>query len=154
MMEPLVEYIGRNYAGARRIVEVGVGSRLEVAQAIAQRLPQTLVVAMDWEASCFKGDPHGRVRVAVDDILHPTLPLYENSALLYAIRPPPEVVPAIEGLSDRIGSDLLVVPLAGERDVIRGGAWQRINLGVHVVGLHRQHPEIPLISPLARLRRR
>ena len=102
-MDTLIDYLSRRY---RRVVEVGIGAYTRVARALQER--GVVVVATDVNPQ-LQGIP-----VLRDDIWQRRLEVYENAQALYAIRPPPELVPALKDLARRLTVDLIVKPLAGE----------------------------------------
>jgi uncharacterized UPF0146 family protein len=102
-MNTLVDYLSRHY---RRVVEVGIGTYTRVARALEKR--GVVVVATD-----INPQPEG-IPVVTDDIWQPRLDLYESAQALYAVRPPPELVPPLKDLARRLALDLIVKPLAGE----------------------------------------
>jgi uncharacterized UPF0146 family protein len=118
------------YAGARKVVEVGVGSAWLHALEAARALPGCEVWVTDV-------DPRVReapapLRAAVDDALRPTLELYEGAALVLAVRAPEELQAAASHVAHEVGADLAVLPLGGElatidawprHDVVEGWHW-------------------------------
>jgi uncharacterized UPF0146 family protein len=99
----LIDYLSRRY---RRVVEVGIGTSTRVARALEER--GVAVVATD-----LNPQPKG-IPVVRDDIWQPRLDLYANAQAIYAVRPPPELVPPMKDLARRLALDLIVKPLAGE----------------------------------------
>jgi uncharacterized UPF0146 family protein len=102
-MDALIDYLSRRY---RRVVEVGIGTYTRVARALQER--GVVVVATD-----ISPQPQG-IPVVLDDIRQPRLDLYRSAQALYAVRPPPELVPPLKVLARRLAVDLIVKPLAGE----------------------------------------
>ncbi len=102
-MDALIDYLSRRY---RRVVEVGIGTYTKVARALDER--GVVVVATD-----INPQPQG-IPVVRDDIWRPRLAFYERAQALYAVRPPPELVPPLKDLARRLAVDLIVKPLAGE----------------------------------------
>lgn len=100
-----VEYVRKNYSGARKIVEVGVGKDTRVLEGIAKG-GEGEIFGTDIEPAA-----EGDVVVLKDDLLEPKLELYSDSALIYSIRPPPELLPYIEELAYVVGADLIIRPL-------------------------------------------
>ena len=47
MFDDLVDYVRENYSRASKIVELGVGSRIEVAEKIKKHLPLTEILVTD-----------------------------------------------------------------------------------------------------------
>ena len=102
--EGLVEYISGNY---RNAVEIGIGHFPDVAYALLEK--GIKVFATDVKAYRYRG-----FKVIVDDVTMPDISLYTAIDLLYALRPPPELVPYMERLSKMFSSDLIVKPLSSE----------------------------------------
>jgi uncharacterized UPF0146 family protein len=57
---------------------------------------------------------HRGLKVITDDIVNPEIALYAGVRLLYSLRPPPELVPYMKTLAQRLPADLIVKPLASE----------------------------------------
>lgn len=102
--EGLVEYIARNY---RNAAEIGIGHFPDVAYALLER--GVKVFATDVKPYRYRG-----IKVIVDDVTRPDLSLYDSLELLYALRPPPELVPYIKQLARMVSADLIVKPLSSE----------------------------------------
>jgi len=100
-----VEYIINNYLGAKKIVEVGVGSRRGVLEELDKAL-DAQVIGTDIKPS----DPE----IVSDDIMNPDLRIYENADLIYSLRLPIELHPYIEKIANIVGSDLIIKPLSTE----------------------------------------
>ncbi|MEM1657554.1 MAG: UPF0146 family protein [Candidatus Jordarchaeales archaeon] len=102
------------YRNARKIVEVGVGRKYEVAARLASNLTAELILT-DLNPNFFVGVRLGRnVKMIVDDIFNPDWKLYEGADLIYAIRPNPEVQNQILEVASRVGADVLLNVLSGE----------------------------------------
>jgi uncharacterized UPF0146 family protein len=99
----LVEYLSGNY---KKVAEIGIGRYPRVALALQARGLQ--VAATDIQPE-FMGFP-----VAFDDIRSPRLDLYEGAQVIYAVRPPPELLPSLKLLAKTLAIDLVIKPLAGE----------------------------------------
>ncbi len=52
--------------------------------------------------------------VIKDDITNPNLELYENADIIYSIRPPSELHPHIEKLSQKVNGTFIIKPLCNE----------------------------------------
>jgi len=100
-----VEYVCKNYASARKVVEVGVGRDTGVLEGVAKCI-EGEIFGTDIEPIA-----DGNVTVLKDDILEPKLELYLGSDLIYSIRPPPELLPHIEKLAYDVGANLIIRPL-------------------------------------------
>ena len=58
--------------------------------------------------------------VILDDIRQPNLKIYKDSELIYSIRPPEELHPYLEQLSEKLGADLIIKPLSTDSIRTRG----------------------------------
>lgn len=156
MFEELVQFITENYPRARKIVEVGVGHRIEVAEKLKENLLSTEVVVTDINETLARQHAKSRiravadtiifpqptnheqsadhVRAVADDVMYPRLPIYRQASLIYSIHPPVEILPALEELSGKIGADLLVVPIPDEQEAFPPGKWEKIVRSGRVMG--------------------
>lgn len=107
----IARYIAENYPSAAKIVEVGVGHVPDVAAELQQLLPQCAVVVTDVQKPA---ELPKAMSFARDDITKPNLWVYQDAALIYAIRPPPELQPHMLKVARKVGADLLIKPLASE----------------------------------------
>ncbi len=104
----LAEFIKRNYSG--RIVEVGCGKRSRVAFILSRSLDVTATDILENETV----DECIVPLYTKDDILAPDLKLYQNSQLLYSIRPPVEIQHGILHTARTVQADVLIKPLDDE----------------------------------------
>jgi len=102
-LEGLIEYLSCNY---KKVVEIGIGLYPRVALALQARGLQ--VGATDIQPR-FMG-----VAVEFDDIKTPRLDLYEDAEVIYAVRPPLELLASLKVLAKRLEVDLVIKPLADE----------------------------------------
>jgi uncharacterized UPF0146 family protein len=101
----VVSYIvGNKYS---RCAEIGIGRIHDVALALVRE--GVSVFATD-----IKSFPCKDLVVLHDDVTQPDLALYDKVDLIYSLRPPPELVPYMEQLAEKVSSDLIVKPLASE----------------------------------------
>jgi len=114
----IAKYIAENYPPAKKIVEVGVGKVPDVAIELQRLLPVCEVMVTDVAEP---PELPGRVKFVRDDITEPRLRVYRGAALIYAVRPPPELQPYLFGVAQEVCADLLVKPLASESMSLRGG---------------------------------
>jgi uncharacterized UPF0146 family protein len=126
MFDELVEYVRENYSRASKIVEVGVGSRIEVAEKIKKSLPLAEVLVTDKDEAWVRQHTTSQIRAVADDVRFPQTPLYENSSLLYSIHPPFEIVEPMVLLARRIKADLLVVPRSDEQESFHQSEWEKL----------------------------
>ena len=101
----LIDYIATRYD---RVAEIGIGHFPDVALALSRR--GLRVFATDVKEFC-----HNGVDVIRDDISEPDISAYRGVQLLYALRPPPELVPYMTCLAKGLPADLIAKPLASDR---------------------------------------
>ena len=134
MFEQLVDWIKQNYGDAKKIIEVGVGHRIDVAERISEALPNAEILVTDKDESWVRSRKSGRVRAVADDVLLPNFNVYRGASLMYSLNPPGEIIPALEKLADRVGADLLVVPISDEQHELRGDKWQELVVRGRIIG--------------------
>jgi uncharacterized UPF0146 family protein len=100
----MVEYITGKYDYA---VEIGIGHFPDVALALVGKGVE--VLATDIRQFQYRG-----LKVVVDDVTDPDLSLYNRVHVIYALRPPVELVPYMVRLAKAVSTDLIVKPLASE----------------------------------------
>jgi hypothetical protein len=61
-----------------------------------------------------KLSPPEGVSFYMDDITNPRMEIYKGAALIYSIRPPPELFKYIVGVSINVGSDCIIKPIQNE----------------------------------------
>lgn len=124
----LTIWISKNYHGARKIVEVGVGSFPSVAASIKKRLPNVDVVVTDIDGEKLnairKGYPELKLRAEMDNIITPRLEVYLGSSLIYSLKTPPELVPYVVKVAKIVGADTLIRPLSGEEAGFDFSGWR------------------------------
>jgi uncharacterized UPF0146 family protein len=126
MFDDLVEYVRENYSRASKIVELGVGSRIAVAERIKKHLPLAEVLVTDKDEVWVRKHMTGRVRAVADDVMFPQTPIYQNASLVYSIHPPFEIVAPMVALAGSIGADLLVVPRSEEQEAYDHDEWEKL----------------------------
>lgn len=100
------------YQGARKVVELAAGTQWAEALAVARALPGCEVIVTDIDPRV--RDAPKPLRGAVDDLTRPALEVYQDAALLYAVRLPEELhVPAAR-LAERVRADLALRMLGAE----------------------------------------
>ena len=134
MFEQLVDWIKQNYRDAEKIIEVGVGHRINVAERISEALPHATILVTDKDESWVRSRRPGRIRAVADDVLLPNLNVYRGASLMYSINPPGEIIPALEKLADRVGADLLLVPISDEQHELREDKWQQLVIRGRIIG--------------------
>src|SRR2546425_13269691 len=125
MFDDLVEYVREKYSRASKIVELGVGSRIDVAERIKKHLLMAEVLVTVKDEAWVRRTVTGQVRAVADDVMFPQMPIYQNASLVYSIHPPFEIVAAMVDLAGRIGADLLVVPRSDEQEMFHDG-WRKL----------------------------
>jgi len=133
-IEQLVDWIKQNYSDARKIIEIGVGHRMDVAEQLSIALPRTEIIATDKDESWVRLRKHGRIRAIADDVMFPSLNLYRGASLVYCLHPPGEILPALEKLANGVGADLLVVPISDERHELEPDRWRELVIRGRIVG--------------------
>jgi uncharacterized protein len=134
MFEDFAEFVAENYSSAKKIVEVGVGHRIDVAIDVKNRLPNTEVVVTDQEESWIRNHRLLKVKAVIDDIVNPRLAVYAGAGLVYSIQPPVELVPSLVSLSSRIRADLFVVPIMDEQEAFQTHGWRKVTKMGRTVG--------------------
>jgi uncharacterized protein len=139
MFEDLVEYIRENYSRATKIVELGVGSRIEVAEKIKKSFPFAEVLVTDKDETWVRKHKTSKVRAVADDVMFPLMPIYENASLVYSIHPPFEIVAPMVDLAEKIGADLLVIPRSDEQEAFLRNEWEKLIRNGRTLGWLRVH---------------
>lgn len=97
---------------APKIVEVGVGGRFDLLEALGQALPEADLWAVDVDPAALEGAPEG-LKARVDDVREPGS-AYRGADLLVARRPPAELQPAIARRAREQGAALAIRALKDE----------------------------------------
>ncbi len=103
-IEGMVDFIAGRYTNT---AEIGIGKFPDIAFALLNRGMR--IFATDIQPFKYKG-----LKVIVDDITRPDLSLYEGIDLIYSMRPPPELIPYMERLANKISAGLIIKPLSSE----------------------------------------
>jgi uncharacterized protein len=106
MWSDFSHYIMKDYAHADKIVEVGVGRFPDVAIALKKHLKGDIIMT---DIKPFPEKPAG-AEILQDDICRPNLKIYKGASLIYSIRPPEELHPALVRVAQKVGSDLIIKP--------------------------------------------
>ena len=134
LFEELVDWIRQNYPDASKIIEIGVGHRIGVAQRISEALPRAEILVTDKDESWVRSRKPGRIRAIADDVMFPTLNLYRDASLVYSLHPPGEILTGLEKLANEIGADLLVVPISDEQHDLPKDRWQELVVRGRIIG--------------------
>ncbi|HMK68963.1 MAG TPA: UPF0146 family protein, partial [Stellaceae bacterium] len=102
----LAEFILSRYPAGARLVEVGVGRCPDVALLLKDKFD---LVCTDVTDPGITG-----LRFVRDDIFRPDASLYRGAALVYAIRPPPDMQVPLATVAAAAGADLIVRPFSSE----------------------------------------
>ncbi|OPX59593.1 MAG: hypothetical protein A4E25_01077 [Methanobacterium sp. PtaB.Bin024] len=103
MWNDFADYIIKHYSQSSLIVEVGAGHFQQVACNLKKHLKVDIIMT--------DIKPY-HDQIILDDIRQPNLKIYENAKLIYSVRPPEELHPYLENLSNIIGADLIIKPLS------------------------------------------
>jgi uncharacterized protein len=103
MWSDFTEYIIKHYSQSSSIVEVAVGRFPRVGCYLKRHLKVDIILTdikpyHDW--------------IILDDIRQPDLKIYKDAGLIYSIRPPEELHPYLEKISEKTESDLIIKPLS------------------------------------------
>ncbi|TMI50720.1 hypothetical protein E6H18_02435 [Candidatus Bathyarchaeota archaeon] len=134
LFEQLIDWIKQNYSDARKIIEVGVGHRMDVAERISKALPRAEILVTDKDESWVRSRKSRRIRAIADDVMFPSLKLYQGASLVYSLHPPGEILPGLEKLANGIGADLLIVPISDERHDLQQDKWRELVVHGRIVG--------------------
>lgn len=88
-----------------KIAEIGVGKFDRIANELSNHENITII-----KTDIRPKDPS----VIKDDITSPNLELYDNTNIIYSIRPPSELQPHLVNLALKIDSQLIIKPLTNE----------------------------------------
>ncbi|WP_232833766.1 UPF0146 family protein [Saliphagus sp. LR7] len=105
--EAIVDRLARE-----RVVEVGIGRRTDVANALAER--GTAVVATDVHPR----EVPEAVEFVIDDVVSPTRSVYEGADLLYALNLPPELHRPARDVARAVGAEFRFTTLGGDGPAI------------------------------------
>lgn len=138
----IVDFIVSNYKYAKKIVEVMIGNYPWIAVSIKKRLPNVELLVTDIDPEKL-GDIKIKFPFLIcvnDDITLPSLNLYKGADLIYAIRPPPELINEIVKLGTSIKSDVLIRSYSNEIcgfEFERRKGWIKIKHGYAILNLLR-----------------
>jgi uncharacterized UPF0146 family protein len=139
MFDEIVDYVRENYSRASKIIEVGVGSRIDVAEKIKKSLPLAEVLVTDKDEAWVRQHSTSQIRAVADDVRFPQTPIYQHASLLYSIHPPFEIVEPMVMLARRIRADLLVVPRSDEQESFHHNEWEKLIRSGRTLGWLRVH---------------
>src|SRR3989442_15403680 len=99
MFESFSDYVAENYSHTRKIVEVGVGHRMDVAIQVKTRLPNAEVVVTDNEESWVRAHRTPTVKAVDNAVSNANLAVSEGAELVYSRHPPVELVPSLVSMA-------------------------------------------------------
>lgn len=119
--QDIIKLIMRIFPKPKKIVEVGVGKLPEIAVKLAEKLPKTEIIATDINIQTIQQikQRYPQIKFVQDDITRPDIKIYQNSDLIYSIRPPPELTPYLLKLAKKVGATLIIRPLSSETHEIQ-----------------------------------
>jgi uncharacterized protein len=109
--DDLAQFILSNYPAGARLVEVGVGRHPDIALLLKEKFD---LICTDVTDPGMPDIPYVR-----DDIYRPDTLLYKGAALVYSIRPPPDMQSPIAGVASAAGADLIIRPFSSEHVDLR-----------------------------------
>lgn len=125
-VEPVVEYVRDEYEVGARLVEVGVGRRDQTARELDAEGYEVLATDVRDVGDSVSVD------FVRDDVTSPDLSVYEDSALVYSVRPPYEIHAPLRDVAERVDAGLLVAPLADEPPSFDACLVSRYGRGLYV----------------------
>jgi uncharacterized UPF0146 family protein len=105
MWKDLASYITTQCTPSDKVVEVGAGKFLEVADNL-QKHSKMNIILTDIKPS--------HKDIVQDDVTQPNLRIYDGASIIYSIRPPMELHQSIMDLAQQIGAILIIKPLSGD----------------------------------------
>ena len=102
----LAEFIISHYTSGARVVEVGIGWHPDLALLLKDHFDLICTDVTD------PGTPG--LRFVRDDIFRPDPGLYRDAALVYSIRPPPDLQAPLAAAAAAAGADLIIRPFSSE----------------------------------------
>lgn len=132
----IASYISSHYSDAEKIVELGVGFAPWIALELRRLLPHSRIIVVDKNPEALRSLGGKGLELVLDDFLTPALKHYIGASLLYSIHPPPELLPHMLVLAERVRAAFLVKPLS--EDAYFYGfhpPWRRISLESTVIFL-------------------
>lgn len=105
MWEEIGEYILKNNKLPLNIIEIGIGQYYDISDYLSSK-QDVNIKRIDINPS--------RDDIIQDDISNPNMEIYENSDILYSIRPPYEIQSYLMNLAEKLDCELIIKPLTGE----------------------------------------
>jgi len=112
----IASYIVTNYQKATKIIEIGIGNLPLIAVEIKKKLPTTLFLVVDINQVMLEdiARRYPELVTVVDDVFSPNISIYQNASLIYSIRPPAEMLPAMLKIAKQVKADLIIRPVMDE----------------------------------------
>ena len=124
----IAELIANLYPNAEKIVEIGVGSAPWTLLNLRKLLPKTILLAIDTDQDSIMRLRELGLNAEVDDITNPRIELYQESSLIYSIRPPMELINPMARVAEKVGADALIFPLSEDSYLYEfKSPWSRVN---------------------------
>ncbi|MHA1722827.1 MAG: UPF0146 family protein [Candidatus Baldrarchaeia archaeon] len=119
--EAIVEFIASLFPKPKKIIEVGVGKLPKIALKLAKKFPEAEIIVTDIDPQIIQQieQQYPQIKTIKDDITKPNIKLYQNTDLIYSIRPPPELTPYLLKLAKKVGASLMIRPLSSETHEIQ-----------------------------------
>jgi len=113
----IASYIVANYQKATKIIEIGIGNLPLIAVEIKNRLPTTLLLVVDINQAVLEdiARKYPELVPVVDDVFSPNVGVYQHANLIYSIRPPTEMLPAMIKIAKQVKADLIIRPITDEQ---------------------------------------
>ena len=103
-----------------KVVEIGVGKFHSISNFLKEKENIELIMT--------DINPNNK-EVIKDDVFNPNLAIYENTDILFSIRPPSEIQEAIMDLRDKLNCVLIIKPLFNEDINIKNKKMKLKNYG-------------------------
>ena len=124
----IAELIANLYPNAEKIVEIGVGLAPWTLLNLRKLLPKTILLAIDTDQDSIMRLRELGLNAEVDDITNPRIELYQESSLIYSIRPPMELINPMARVAEKVGADALILPLSEDSYLYEfKSPWSRVN---------------------------
>ncbi len=95
------------------VLEVGVGGRFTLLEALHETRPDLQLVATDVRPAALEGAPEP-VRTFVDDVWEPEVASYDAVDLIVSVRCPAEMQPPLARLASTVDARLALAPIKDE----------------------------------------
>jgi hypothetical protein len=112
----IVAYIVANYQKATKIIEIGIGNLPLIAVEIKKKLPTALILVIDINQAVLEdiARKYPRLVTVIGNVFSPNIGVYQNANLIYSIRPPAEMLPAMLKIAKQVKANLIIRPITDE----------------------------------------